>query len=142
MLDFDLSTSVRDKIWKQTTAQASLPCTEAAYFARTGLGVECHSTRRQYRRVQVSGRGAVDRDGELLGVYAIDISPASAGFYCPVQLFPREQVTLWFEEYGQLQLVIRRCRRLKPSCYACGGYFLDGAMPPAAYSELLRCLRE
>ena len=81
------------------------------------------------------------RGSESLGTYTIDVSPMGVGFYSPVQLYPRERVTVDFGSYGEMELQILRCRRLRKQCYSCGGTFTVGKMSPGTYREFMRFLK-
>lgn len=140
MVDFQFSASLSDQIWEQVGKRSASLTPEELVGARSGACSAKSSSRRQYRRVAMPGRAAVRRGEELLGVYTVDVSPASIGFCCPVQLFPKEVVTLFADELEEMDISIARCRRVKDGCYACGARFVAGAMGPAAYSELLRQL--
>lgn len=140
MVDFQFSANVSDQIWDQVGQRSASLTADELVSARSGACSTQSSSRRQYRRVAMPGRAAVRRGNELLGVYTVDVSPASVGFCCPVQLFPKEVITLFSDELEEMDVRIARCRRIKKGCYACGGRFVAGAMGPAAYSELLRKL--
>lgn len=140
MLDQHLSTQL-DDLWNDLNVRAALPCTEEAYFGSSGATPTSPDSRRRYRRLRVRGRAAVKRGGETLGAYASDVSPGGIGFFSPVQLFPKEKVFVTIEDCDPMELVITRCRRVRPQCYSCGGTFRNGTMGPGPYHELLRLLK-
>ena len=141
MLDYHLSATVTDALWHGIHHRAELPCGAEDYFAVTGATPTSPDSRRRFRRVRVRGRAAVRWGSELLGVYTIDVSPAGIGFFSPIQLFPKERVTIMIEECDPKELVIRRCRRGGKACYACGGEFTGGSLGPGPYRELLHLLK-
>ena len=128
-------------MWENVHARAELPCAEEDYFGISGASPTSPDSRRRYRRIRVRGHVAVKRGSETLGAYTIDVSPMGTGFYSPIQLYPKERVTVMFAGYGPLEVQISRCRRVRPKCYACGGMFLQSSMNPAAYREFLRVLK-
>jgi hypothetical protein len=141
MLDDNFSATLVDCSWNDITTRATLPCTEKDYFGTSGASPTSPDSRRRYRRIRVRGQIAVRRGSETLGAYAIDVSPVGSGFYSPVQLYPKERVTVHFEGRGPLEIQITRCRRVRQQCYSCGGMFVQGSMNPATYREFLRVLK-
>lgn len=141
MLDQHLSTQLIDGPWAKLRVRAELPCTEEAYFGASGATPTSPDSRRRYRRLRVRGRAAVQRGSEALGAYASDVSPGGIGFFSPVQLFPKEKVTVTIEDCEPMELTITRCRRVRQQCYSCGGTFRTGTMGPGTYHELLRQLK-
>jgi hypothetical protein len=138
MLADNLSAAVDIERWQELSNRAELPCTEDDYFGTAGASPTSPDSRRSYRRIRIRGRLVVRRGSESLGAYTIDVSPAGVGFYSPVQLYPKERVTVIFDGYGDLELQISRCRRIRKQCYACGGTFIEGKMTPGTYREFLR----
>lgn len=142
MLDFAVSPVVPDLVWD------ALPQTPAfsgdlGTFSppRNGGAGE---PRRRHHRAAFRGRallrqGVMDRT--FMGVYTLDISPASIGFLCPIQLFPLQRVAMQCEQCDELPLIVRRCRRLDDGCFHCGANFADGPKSPAAFMEFLRSMR-
>lgn len=141
MLDDHFSATVTDVAWDELTSQAKLPCAEEDYFGTSGASPTSPDSRRRYRRIRVRGRISVRRGSETLGAYTIDVTPAGTGFYSPVQLYPKEKVTVVFADYGPLEVQITRCRRIRQHCYSCGGMFEQGSMSPGTYGEFLRILK-
>lgn len=141
MLADNLSAAIDSNGWQELSNRAELPCTEDDYFGTTGASPTSPDSRRSYRRIRVRGRLEVRRGSESLGAYTIDVSPAGVGFYSPVQLYPKERVTVVFDGYGDLELQISRCRRVRKQCYSCGGMFTEGKMSPGIYREFLRFLK-
>jgi hypothetical protein len=141
MLDQNLSTQLVDGPWTSISMRAALPCPEEVYFGSSGATPTSPDSRRRYRRLRVRGRAAVQRGSETLGAYASDVSPGSIGFFSPVQLFPKEKVIVTIEDCDPMELVITRCRRVRPQCYSCGGTYRHGTMGPGAYHEFLRLLK-
>ena len=141
MLADNLSAAVDAEGWQELSNRAELPCAEDDYFGTSGASPTSPDSRRSYRRIRVRGRLEVRRGSESLGAYTIDVSPAGVGFYSPVQLYPKERVTAVFDGYGNLELQIARCRRVRKQCYACGGTFIEGKMSPGIYREFLRYLK-
>jgi hypothetical protein len=141
MLDQNLSAPLVDGPWTSISMRAALPCTEEVYFGSSGATPTSPDSRRRYRRLRVRGKAAVRRGSETLGAYASDVSPIGIGFFSPVQLFPKERVVVTIEDGEPSELVITRCRRVRPRCYSCGGTFRNGTMGPGVYREFLRLLK-
>jgi hypothetical protein len=141
MLDQNLSAQLVDDPWTSISMRAALPCTEEVYFGSSGATPTSPDSRRRYRRLRVRGKAAVQRGSETLGAYASDVSPIGIGFFSPVQLFPKERVVVTIEDGEPSELVITRCRRVRPRCYSCGGTFRNGTMGPGVYREFLRVLK-
>jgi hypothetical protein len=142
MLDYKLSATVSDHAWEAAIALAKLPKPEEEYFAEIGATPVVEDTRRRYRRMRVRGRAIIFRDDEKYGVFTNDVSPIGIGFCSPVQLFPKEKILLFCEQSEPFQLEIRRCIRADEQCYICGAIFIEGAMPPGKYRNLLSELKE
>jgi hypothetical protein len=141
MLDEHFSTAVIDVDWKNVATRAQLPCTEDDYFGSTGATPTSPDSRRSYRRIRARGQVLIQRGSNTLAGYTVDVSPAGIGFYSPLQLYPKERVTVAFDGYGSFELQMSRCRRVRQHCYSCGGTFIRGNMGPSAYRELLRYLK-
>jgi hypothetical protein len=141
MLDQNLSAPLVDDPWTSVSMRAALPCTEEVYFGSSGATPTSPDSRRRYRRLRVRGKAAVQRGSETLGAYASDVSPIGIGFFSPVQLFPKERVVVTIEDGEPSEIVITRCRRVRPRCYSCGGTFRNGTMGPGVYREFLRVLK-
>jgi len=137
MLDISLSATVSDQVWNSASAHVALSQTDKKFFAEHGAAPVAENTRRRYCRVFVRGRGIVVRGDKQYGAYTIDVSPMGIGFFAPLQLLPKEKIGIFFEESGLLKIVIRRCVRSGPSCYSCGGEFIDGPLSPGAYHNFL-----
>ena len=97
-------------------------------------------SRRSHHRLQVRGQAAMRHSGTLSGVYIVDVSPKGVGLYSPMQLLPKTQVVLICDQWEELPLTIRRCQRLRDTCYLCGTCFLEGPMSSADYRDFLRQL--
>lgn len=141
MLDEHFSAAVMDVAWHNVSQRAVLPCAEEDYFGESGATPTSPDSRRRYRRIRARGPLVIQRGGEALAGYTMDVSPAGIGFYSPLQLYPKERVIVAFEEFGCLELQITRCRRIRRQCYSCGGLFVHGNMGPSAYREFLRFLK-
>tara|TARA_R110002049_G_scaffold27321_2_gene94303 strand:+ start:541116 stop:541568 length:453 start_codon:yes stop_codon:yes gene_type:complete len=79
---------------------------------------------------------ALDRHPELMTIYTADFSKTGFGFVAPEQFFPGEVVRVFLATFW-MRLTVRRCRRLGPNCYNCGGTLVDRHDPN---EEALRCL--
>ena len=141
MLDYQLSMSVSDHAWNTSTARATLAQSDEEFFAESGAGAQAEDSRRRYRRIRARGRAIAVRGTERYGVFTDDVSPFGIGFFSPIQLFPKEQVTLYFEESDKVVLEVRRCVRTEQNSYSCGGNFLKGPMSPSAYRNFLAELK-
>jgi hypothetical protein len=141
MLADNLSAAVDTEAWQELSNWAELPSSKDDYFGTSGASPTSPDSRRSYRRIRIRGRLEVRRGSESLGAYTIDVSPAGIGFYSPVQLYPQERVTAVFNGFGDLELQVSRCRRVRKQCYSCGGIFTGGKMSPGNYREFLRFLK-
>ena len=141
MLDYRLSVTVSDQAWNSASAHAALPKPSEDFFAEYGATSVAENTRRRYRRMRVRGRAIAYRGSDQYGVFTNDVSPVGIGFFSPVQLLPKEEIEIFFEEFQQLQVEIRRVVRTDQQCFFCGGEFLSGPMPPGAYQSFLTHLK-
>lgn len=57
-----------------------------------------------------------------------DFSVGGVGFVSPCQLFPNERVELDLGLDEELELIVRRCRRLAAEAFVCGTVFATGPM--------------
>ena len=142
MLDYKLSISVSDEVWGTAKVQAALDQMDDEFFKSGGAGAPLtDDSRRRYSRVSAPGRAIALHGQDRYGVITIDISPLGIGFYSPVQLLPKDSVTLFFEPAEQLPLEIRRCVRTEGTTYNCGGVFKSGPLSPADYRTFLSQFR-
>lgn len=141
MLDNHFSSPIIDVTWDEIATRAVLPCPHEDYFGAIGATPTSPDSRRQYRRIRARGEVVVKRGSATLAAYVVDVSPAGIGFYCPLQLFPRERVVISFAGYAALDLQMLRCRKVRDRCFSCGGRFIQGNMSPGVYREFLRFLK-
>ena len=140
MLGFNLSASINEQLWNSLPSRAKLPIDEGDFLAGNDQSIDPHDVRRRFRRVRVRGRAVLRHKDLYYGVYTSDVSPMGISFFCPRQLFPKEIVTLNFEEYEKLTIETRRCRREAEDCYLCGGVFTTGPMNTSIYRRFLQSL--
>ena len=138
MLDVHLSPTLAEITWQQLDQTAQLPCSTEKFFAVNNKFTA--NSRRRFERIFFRGRACLYHKKSTLGVYTIDLSPSGMGFYGPVQLLPKTQVILQFDQYDPLQLVAMRCRRVGEMCYRCGTRFLTGPLSTIPYRNLIRQL--
>ena len=141
MFDHQFSVSVSDQAWDSAESHAVLSQATEEFFTESGAASLVDDSRRSYRRVLARGRAIVIRGKERLGVFTNDVSPMGIGFYSPVQFFPKEKITMYFEESDPIVLINRRCMRTDLRCYSCGGIFEKGPMSPGMYRSFLDELR-
>lgn len=125
MLDIDANRSdVIDAAWRTLDSKAVLPAREEVFFNRRGPTVVMENSQRRFHRYFARTKALLRIDGITHGVYIRDLSRSGIGFISPVQLFPRQRVSVQLLGNRHLVLENVRCRRLAPQSYECGAMFV------------------
>lgn len=95
----------------------------AQLYPQGNAQIHLPENQRAYHRHLSRSKVLVQRGNTVLGCIVKDVSRQGAGFYCPIQLFPLELVTIRFPNEMEFVLEVMRCRRVYPNCYHCGGRF-------------------
>lgn len=126
MLDQCDARNVIAAFWEAADKITLLHLPEDQFLAQTGPTPCADASRRSYHRFYFRGKGLLRRGAETLAVYTNDLSRKGLGLFAPVQLFPKERVTLRLSDGRECQLEIVRCRRVGQNCYECGARFVVG----------------
>jgi hypothetical protein len=140
MLDVPLQSLVSERSWASFSHTAELPCDPYEFFSAE-LRPGRYESRRSHDRVLLRGRAKITHMQEELGVFTADFSPKGMGFFSPVQLFPLERIVISWDGSRPLDVIVKRCRRVKQNCYSIGVDFVDGPLGPAACRDLIRDLQ-
>ncbi len=123
MLGISSSPELIEKLWASLPLRAQLPCSEDEFFAKEA-GPGARDSRRRFHRFPLRRTGILQKGEAFYAIYTKDLSRMGVGFLSPIQLFPREHITVWLPQQ-KLRLITARCRRLERACYECGTLF-DG----------------
>lgn len=112
-----------DELWSQLPCRAGIPSQN--YLDVRGPAPAHPNERRRFVRFRYRGRAIVERDGNRMAGYTVDVSRSGMGIISPVQLFPSEcvQVTTVRQNFS---LTVVWCVRLGQDCYQCGCKFQHG----------------
>lgn len=141
MLDLSVSTVITDEAWSTLDRRAVMP---KVRDEEDPMGsVSKHDPRRKRRRISLPGRGLLVHGNPLVGeslisgVYTVDFSADGLGLYSPMQLLPKERVTLILPNCDPLKLSAMRCRKIEASCYRCGMVYDGGPLTPGKFRTLI-----
>jgi hypothetical protein len=123
MLDLSHERQVVSQLWEQSDSQVQMSEGLAKHFFEpTGAMPQHYENHRTFHRYYLRGKAVLSRRDRILGGYTKDVSRNGIGFLSPVQLMPKETVSLRLPT-ATLQLQVSRCRRISESCYDCGAKF-------------------
>ena len=123
MLEVDNGQTLINDLWEASSAKVQM--TEAMrkdFFAPKGLMPSYFDNKRTYHRYFMRGKAVLRRGSTLIGTFTRDVSRQGVGFLSPVQLMPKERVSLRLP-VTELQLEVARCKRIAKGCYECGARF-------------------
>ena len=123
MLELDHGQKLMNDLWEATPSKVELPDSlRPRFFEVKGPVPLFHDNRRTYHRYFMRGKAVLKRGTSLIGTFTKDVSRQGVAFLSPVQLMPKERVTLRVPA-AELSLEVTRCRRLDPKCFECGARF-------------------
>ena len=137
MLDASDGQGVIDTLWERSEDQALLPAHMREGEPKEGRLPINPDSRRAFGRLYFNKRAILLLGRRTHGVFVKDISKSGAGFYAPMQLFPRDTAWLLLPGEKKVQIEVRRCRRIDARCYECGAVFTSGDnLQPRFLSEI------
>ncbi len=122
MLEFNDGQKLMDELWAGTAEKVCPDALEKDFFAKRGPAPIVGFNQRAYHRFFMRGKAVLKRGSTMLGTFTRDVSRQGVGFLSPVQLMPKERVSLRLA-VTELQLEVARCKRIAKGCYECGARF-------------------
>ena len=124
MLGFDHDPGASPLDWESIELRAALPSEASDFFERHGPVPVHADSRRGYARLYLRQQAVIRlSDGTRLAGYTTDVSRKGIGFLSPVQLFPKDRLSIRVANSRDLPIEVVRCRRLESNCYRCGATF-------------------
>ena len=114
-----------------------LPPSQDGFFSESGVKPHFEENTRCAVRTRVRTNGVVipqrwlpqlHRQHDPLLIYTKDFSKTGFGFVADRQFYPGEIVRVLLATFW-IHVSIRRCRRLGPLCFECGGVLMDQHSP-------------
>jgi hypothetical protein len=120
-------TTLSEEAWAALDSRAALPGSWDDFMAEAGVVKHRAHSRRKFVRVGLRQIAIFWHQGQAHAGYTKNLSRIGLAFYSPIHLLPLADIRLGIPGHPVFQLTVRRCRRLKDSCFECGAVFKQPA---------------